>query len=171
MMRVEYDDAFADIADRLIARFGGHVSSVPSTVPGRGRLRLARGTKKPGWAADSSDASAIDRGPNRRTRRCDVRNRPRMCAADWRDGREAPIAPAQRGERARGSPDTTSGARRSRAHRDGRGPAEVRSEEHTSELQSQSNLVCRLLLEKKKKRTRTAIPLSYTRTKPTYARD
>src|SRR5688572_32743112 len=32
-----------------------------------------------------------------------------------------------------------------------------RSEEHTSELQSQSNLVCRLLLEKKKKIT----PISY----------
>src|SRR2546430_11393329 len=30
---------------------------------------------------------------------------------------------------------------------------EPRSEEHTSELQSQSNLVCRLLLEKKKKKT------------------
>src|SRR2546427_7894051 len=30
------------------------------------------------------------------------------------------------------------------------GPTRVRSEEHTSELQSQSNLVCRLLLEKKK---------------------
>src|SRR5205085_11358022 len=29
--------------------------------------------------------------------------------------------------------------------------ADCRSEEHTSELQSQSNLVCRLLLEKKKK--------------------
>src|SRR5256886_17528960 len=29
---------------------------------------------------------------------------------------------------------------------------EYRSEEHTSELQSQSNLVCRLLLEKKRKR-------------------
>src|SRR2546427_1217896 len=29
-----------------------------------------------------------------------------------------------------------------------------RSEEHTSELQSQSNLVCRLLLEKKKKMNR-----------------
>src|SRR2546427_3012373 len=29
-------------------------------------------------------------------------------------------------------------------------PRESRSEEHTSELQSQSNLVCRLLLEKKK---------------------
>src|SRR2546427_882054 len=31
------------------------------------------------------------------------------------------------------------------------GPTTSRSEEHTSELQSQSNLVCRLLLEKKKK--------------------
>src|SRR2546427_10038103 len=30
-------------------------------------------------------------------------------------------------------------------------PDQLRSEEHTSELQSQSNLVCRLLLEKKKK--------------------
>src|SRR2546430_7988460 len=33
------------------------------------------------------------------------------------------------------------------------GLARRRSEEHTSELQSQSNLVCRLLLEKKKKTT------------------
>src|SRR2546430_6525877 len=31
--------------------------------------------------------------------------------------------------------------------------APFRSEEHTSELQSQSNLVCRLLLEKKRHRT------------------
>src|SRR2546426_9857738 len=30
--------------------------------------------------------------------------------------------------------------------------AKIRSEEHTSELQSPCNLVCRLLLEKKKKR-------------------
>src|SRR2546430_13476306 len=38
------------------------------------------------------------------------------------------------------------------AERDGPDVAEelARSEEHTSELQSQSNLVCRLLLEKKK---------------------
>src|SRR2546430_8056651 len=35
----------------------------------------------------------------------------------------------------------------------------TRSEEHTSELQSQSNLVCRLLLEKKKK---TSNPLLIT---------
>src|SRR2546430_7954549 len=35
--------------------------------------------------------------------------------------------------------------------------AGVRSEEHTSELQSQSNLVCRLLLEKKKKKHKSDI--------------
>src|SRR5688572_32952733 len=38
---------------------------------------------------------------------------------------------------------------RTRSHR---GDERPRSEEHTSELQSQSNLVCRLLLEKKKKK-------------------
>src|SRR2546430_2987728 len=35
---------------------------------------------------------------------------------------------------------------------------ETRSEEHTSELQSQSNLVCRLLLEKKKKKVHSLKP-------------
>src|SRR2546430_7056736 len=35
-------------------------------------------------------------------------------------------------------------------YRSPRGKRRNRSEEHTSELQSQSNLVCRLLLEKKK---------------------
>src|SRR5256885_4985784 len=41
-------------------------------------------------------------------------------------------------------------------HRDGlnRIESSLRSEEHTSELQSPCNLVCRLLLEKKKKITR-----------------
>src|SRR5690625_5610593 len=34
---------------------------------------------------------------------------------------------------------------------EGGGPAQQRSEEHTSELQSRGHLVCRLLLEKKKK--------------------
>src|SRR5436190_17171543 len=34
--------------------------------------------------------------------------------------------------------------------------ADLRSEEHTSELQSHSDLVCRLLLEKKKPRSRRA---------------
>src|SRR5260370_19120564 len=37
-------------------------------------------------------------------------------------------------------------------------PSESRSEEHTSELQSHLNLVCRLLLEKKKTETTPAAP-------------
>src|SRR2546430_8504724 len=60
-------------------------------------------------------------------------------------------APARRrldraGDRARGGSTVA-------AHPDRRnGASATRSEEHTSELQSQSNLVCRLLLEKKKKK-------------------
>src|SRR2546427_5116576 len=46
--------------------------------------------------------------------------------------------------------------------------ADERSEEHTSELQSQSNLVCRLLLEKKKKKkTHTLCGPQRTTTTPT----
>src|SRR2546430_8296634 len=49
--------------------------------------------------------------------------------------------------RSQPAPDRRLAPRRCRSRRRGdRG----RSEEHTSELQSQSNLVCRLLLEKKK---------------------
>src|SRR2546430_10338918 len=49
----------------------------------------------------------------------------------------------------------------------------ARSEEHTSELQSQSNLVCRLLLEKKKKKKECHIcarhvPCTYTISHYTY---
>src|SRR5438067_2726092 len=36
-------------------------------------------------------------------------------------------------------------------------PATTRSEEHTSELQSRFDLVCRLLLEKKKQQTRSIV--------------
>src|SRR5256886_12654234 len=47
--------------------------------------------------------------------------------------------------------DSIAGSQRDLGERTG-----DRSEEHTSELQSQSNLVCRLLLEKKKKAPRTS---------------
>src|SRR2546430_8487590 len=53
--------------------------------------------------------------------------------------------PISRPRRAGCSPPSSRGPRPRRAG--------ARSEEHTSELQSQSNLVCRLLLEKKKKKT------------------
>src|SRR5437870_12064255 len=45
------------------------------------------------------------------------------------------------------------------------GPPRDRSEEHTSELQSRGHLVCRLLLEKKKKTKRT---IKVTITQDTY---
>src|SRR2546430_5268594 len=53
-----------------------------------------------------------------------------------------PISPSARSPAPCRPTVPTAGSRRFRA---------ARSEEHTSELQSQSNLVCRLLLEKKKK--------------------
>src|SRR5256886_11275430 len=49
----------------------------------------------------------------------------------------------------RGTEESGPGLKVLRSHR--RMKAVARSEEHTSELQSQSNIVCRLLLEKKKK--------------------
>src|SRR2546430_9335377 len=45
---------------------------------------------------------------------------------------------------------------------DGLAVAGARSEEHTSELQSQSNLVCRLLLEKKKNYSTISTTLTAT---------
>src|SRR2546427_8112974 len=58
------------------------------------------------------------------------------------------LGPVESGEHVRENRERT---------RDDRGQSgrEPRSEEHTSELQSQSNLVCRLLLEKKKKKINT----------------
>src|SRR5256885_11948031 len=53
--------------------------------------------------------------------------------------------------------DQQSGARVSQ-HKNERGRGGRRSEEHTSELQSPCNLVCRLLLEKKKQPLRRSQP-------------
>src|SRR2546430_12771609 len=66
------------------------------------------------------------------------------------------------------SPHSDRRARQRRAHGRERGRRAARgarnrsrSEEHTSELQSQSNLVCRLLLEKKKK-DKACVPVAPT---------
>src|SRR3989440_8845726 len=67
--------------------------------------------------------------------------RPRL-RAPGRCGRPADPSRAARAPDSRGAPPRT---RRT-----------TRSEEHTSELQSRSDLVCRLLLEKKKKTTSLA---------------
>src|SRR2546428_5574504 len=54
-------------------------------------------------------------------------------------------------------PAPCSSVRGARGWGHGLGSEEHRSDEHTSELQSRSDLVCRLLLEKKKKNTPTNI--------------
>src|SRR5438270_5939545 len=69
-----------------------------------------------------------------------------------RSEREPPQPPAPPSTASPPPACATAAATRSRASRARGG----RSEEHTSELQSQSNLVCRLLLEKKKKKTKYA---------------
>src|SRR5258708_29538597 len=56
---------------------------------------------------------------------------------------------------------TVAVAKRARPPRS-RAPARVRSEEHTSELQSPDHLVCRLLLEKKKRDSQEAGTRSQT---------
>src|SRR3712207_7498554 len=62
-------------------------------------------------------------------------------------GGDAQEGVGHEGRRRSGTP----GARRGRGGGLRRGNAHLRSEEHTSELQSRQYLVCRLLLEKKKK--------------------
>src|SRR3712207_7170174 len=69
-------------------------------------------------------------------------------------GGAAPGARAARrvpGPRARRLDDDADGAARRARGVQGSGRLSLRSEEHTSELQSRQYLVCRLLLEKKKK--------------------
>src|SRR2546426_7810993 len=77
------------------------------------------------------------------------RSLPGAAEAARRRGRQAPARRARESHRENSGRRSRGGAR----HR------YARSEEHTSELQSPCNLVCRLLLEKKKKST---CHMSYT---------
>src|SRR2546430_10436908 len=61
-----------------------------------------------------------------------------------------PISPGSRPRRGGRDADVREGVGAVALAAHARDGPEARSEEHTSELQSQSNLVCRLLLEKKK---------------------
>src|SRR2546422_1392261 len=65
------------------------------------------------------------------------------------------VCPGEVGANEQGSMRSISPVRRAARRRDA-----GRSEEHTSELQSRLHLVCRLLLEKKKNRTRAETPAS-----------
>src|SRR2546430_7437219 len=66
--------------------------------------------------------------------------------------------PSTRARRSRTTSTCSWGASEAARGRTCRRSTAGRSEEHTSELQSQSNLVCRLLLEKKKRRQTIFLP-------------
>src|SRR5690606_42010517 len=99
------------------------------------------------WSDSARHLRALHSFPTRRS--SDLSNRP--------SAQPSRIERAQRGNRLSSQPSAR-GVARSRSH--GSGPRSrplairrsTRSEEHTSELQSRENLVCRLLLEKKKKK-------------------
>src|SRR2546426_1884350 len=85
-----------------------------------------------------------DRSRRWRARHCSAGRRSGRGIPRWRVAKRLRIAPTRcRGRARRGGPS-----------RAGRLHFPWRSEEHTSELQSPCNLVCRLLLEKKKKKRR-----------------
>src|SRR2546422_4261599 len=75
--------------------------------------------------------------------------------------RPSTITPDQRGTGAWGAtPSTWYNGAASGRYLSSAGPLyQVRSEEHTSELQSRLHLVCRLLLEKKKKTDVWSLPI------------
>src|SRR2546430_5033011 len=91
-----------------------------------------------------------------------IRRPPRSTLFPYTTLFRSPPVPPVRGAR-RGAPapvqshDSPGRSRAPDSRR--RPPRALRSEEHTSELQSQSNLVCRLLLEKKKQRHQYPEPL------------
>src|SRR5437879_11237674 len=104
----------------------GDPSSLPPRMEESTRLRILK-RREPVIVADSQngDYRPAPRGISRRSTRLCPRSRRRSSA------RKRPRAPCGRPGGARGR---------------------LRSEEHTSELQSPMYLVCRLLLEKKKKK-------------------
>src|SRR5438034_7142349 len=83
--------------------------------------------------------TTLFRSQSHRRAGLDLRERPTR--------RRRPSLPADQARR--GAPQQTRDRREADPHGGGR------SEEHTSELQSHSDLVCRLLLEKKKKKKKT----------------
>src|SRR5690606_40039210 len=107
---------------------------------------------KPLPITSTSQSSRVDVSPPpiHRTPTALVSARAHPAAAGaWLTGWREQVAGRRRVE---GRSERRSGGRCSGERHGGRFRREWRSEEHTSELQSRENLVCRLLLEKKKRR-------------------
>src|SRR3989449_2173973 len=140
-------------------------SDVCSSDLPRSRGARAEGIRDPGRGAEEARAHPRQ---DRRGDAEEVLRGERAARAEVREGRQAH---RRRSGAGRGGEDGRKGAgaplRAVRARRELSGgrhsvpsalepheAAHLRSEEHTSELQSRLHLVCRLLLEKKKKKTR-----------------
>src|SRR5690606_40004854 len=93
----------------------------------------------------SGDHRDLHSFPTRRSSDLAAHPDRRLCRQRNRSGGEAYVSPLEAREAGAGEHGKAAGRPKLFNHGD------RRSEEHTSELQSRENLVCRLLLEKKKK--------------------
>src|SRR6266496_6252385 len=105
------------------------------------------------WAAPRAGSTAIRSSPIR----SETGSSSLSSTAPSRTGSATSWPLADSRSRPRAATTRWNGPRSSRPHR--------RSEEHTSELQSRRDLVCRLLLEKKKKKPNCYLPLKKKKTK------
>src|SRR2546422_4603057 len=143
----------ARYADSIITR--GYTSRCSSRAPAPRWARAAATTTSWHASAGRCPRWAWRSTSTRSWRRCPSRERPPQGGARQGAPARAHARAVQEDRCARGS---RGGPREPPARRTVRGrrarvPArEARSEEHTSELQSRLHLVCRLLLEKKKKK-------------------
>src|SRR2546427_11729001 len=136
--RDEIDDAASDggVAQKMLAESAAPVVHVShGTTPRRAGIGVAKlligeglPCSKRSWSAPISRRPRTKRGGSPSSWR--GASRPSSRSSTWRN--RSPRTPSQKAR-----------CQTFRGYK--------RSEEHTSELQSQSNLVCRLLLEKKKK--------------------
>src|SRR6266540_3208469 len=126
----------------------------PPGLHSEGKLRL-RSTPRPFWRRPRANPSGFRFGTSHRSTEGDERARIRVTAvpahsSPWMQPTTRSRCSADRSPTRTASISLPLVERPSRIRAAGSGPIR-RSEEHTSELQSHHDLVCRLLLEKKKK--------------------
>src|SRR5690606_28778068 len=148
--RAAADRAALAALRRVRAVRDGHVPVLPAAVEGGLREGGGRGAARLGRAAPARaapQAGEASRAAHRRTGRHPRAGRQHRDPLPDRLPDLLPRVPAARAPADRAERGGVPGHRRRRGGH--------RSEEHTSELQSRENLVCRLLLEKKKKKYKT----------------
>src|SRR2546421_1307035 len=125
----------------------------------RARTALGWFSKLASYTTASQDTSRAAAAAARALNRPSTLTTRTSVAQAWRSRSPNPSTattsyPARTADSAMSRVDTPASSTRVMTTPAGGVPARARSEEHTSELQSRSDLVCRLLLEKKKKKKR-----------------